>query len=429
MATLSFRLHAKQQNIQQSPARFKVVTAGRRSGKTYFAAVMLILEGLKNRSPSGFSLENSPVWYVAPTFGQGKDAIWKTLKSLARPIAKQIKEKDLTIVLPNNREITLKGSDNEESLRGPSLGYLVLDEFATMKPKVFEEILSPALSDMEADCLFIGTPKGKNHFYDMWMYGDSGNDPEWASFHFCSIDNPMINPKEIASAKRRLSREAFEQEYEASFKTGGGKIFKFDEFKIVDKLPPNLQGSIYITVDPAGFKEVSGLNESQIKRLDETAIAVVHVSSEGWHVLDLLHGRWGVRETSLQIIRAAQRYNPAGVGIEGGALKNAVLPYMEDQMRRMNIYPDIVELRHGGQRKIDRIVWSLQGRFQHGRIKFVKGDWNKDLIDQLLDFPDPLTHDDLADALAYVDQISSVVYATDEWETEDFEPLDEIAGY
>ena len=117
------------------------------------------------------------------------------------------------------------------------------------------------------------------------------------------------------------------------------------------------------------------------------------------------------------------------MGIEGGALKNAVLPYMEDQMRRMNIYPDIVELRHGGQRKIDRIVWSLQGRFQHGRIKFVKGDWNRALMDQLLDFPDPLTHDDLCDALAYVDQISSVVYATDEWETEDFEPLDEIAGY
>lgn len=435
MASLNFRLHAKQQEIYASPARFKVVPAGRRSGKTYYAAVTLILEGMKDYSPSGFSLVNSPVWYIAPTYGQGKDAIWKQLKTLARPIAKQIKEKDLTIVLPNGREITLKGSDNEESLRGPSLGYVVLDEYKDMKPNVFDEIISPALSDMEAGALFIGTPSGKNHFYDLYHYACSPADDEWDGFTFCSIDNPMIKEKEIMSAKRRMSREAFAQEYEASFSTGGGKVFVASDLETVAKVPNMSEGTVYVAMDPAGFKEIVGLNKSQIARLDEHAIVVCWVGRDGWYVLDVVHGRWGVRETSLQLIRVAQKWRPAAVGIEGGSLKNAILPYLEDQMRRMNIYFDVAELTHGGQKKTDRIVWALQGRFQHGRIKFVKDSKNNDgeyidaLTTQLLDFPDPLAHDDLVDALAYIDQISSVVYASDEYEIDDFEPLDEIAGY
>lgn len=426
---LDFWLHEKQQEVYDSEARFKVVTAGRRSGKTFFAAVMMILKSLEDYAPNGRSLQNSPVWYIAPTYGQGKDAVWKQLKTLARPLAKQIKEKDLTIIMPNDREIVLKGSDNEESLRGPSLGYVVLDEYADMKPQVFEEIVSPALSDMEGDALFIGTPKGKNHFYKQWMYADKSGDQEWAAFHFTSKDNPLISLKEIESAKRRLSREAFDQEYNASFKTGGGKIFKPEEIVITKEVPPELLGEVYIAVDPAGFKDVKGLTKSAVDRLDETSIAVVKATTEGWYVLDMIHGRWGVRETTLQIIKAAQHYKPHTVGIEGGVLKNAIMPYLEDQMRRMSIFLNVVEMTHGGQRKVDRIVWALQGRFQHGRIKFIKGAWNEWLTDQLIDFPDPLAHDDGPDSLAYIDQLATTVYSTDEAYTDDFEPIDEVAGY
>ena len=429
MANLNFVMHEKQQEIYDSVARFKVCAAGRRSGKTFFAAIVLIMMGLENFSPSGYSLKNSHVWYIAPTFQQARDVMWKTLKELVRPIAKQIKEKDMTVILPNDRYIVLKGSDNEDSLRGASLSYVVLDEYADMSPGVFDLIVRPALSDMEGGALFIGTPKGKNHFYQLWKEADDPKNYDMEAFHFCSIDNPIIPMKEIEAARRSMTKEGFKQEYEANFSTGGGNTFKSNEFKYAEKLPGGLQGSVYIAVDPAGFKDIGGLSKSAINRLDETAIAVVHVSQAGWHVLDMIHGRWGVRETSLQIIRAAQRYHPTAVGIETGALKHAIMPYLDDQMRRMNIYPNIVELKHGGQRKIDRIIWALQGRFQHGKITFIKAKWNDPLEDQLLDFPDPLAHDDLPDALAYIDQIATVIYSTNEYEQDDFEPLDEIAGY
>lgn len=434
MADLNFSLHEKQQDIFDSPARFKIVAAGRRGGKTYFAALMLIIEALKDYTPNGRSLVNAHVWYIAPTYQQARDIMWKQLKEMVRPIAKQIKEKDMTAVLPNGRYITLKGADNEDTLRGVSLGYAVLDEYADMKPGVFDLILRPALSDMEGGALFIGTPKGKNHFYELWKEGHKPENYDMESFHFCSKDNPMISLDEIEAAKRTMSRDAFRQEYEASFITSGGNIFKREEIEIVDKLPGNLvsRGTTYITVDPAGFREVAGLSKAQIAALDEHAIVVTHVTEKGWYVLDVIHGRWGIREASLRIINAARKYKPAAVGIEGGTLKHAIMPYLEDQMRRIGTFPNIVELSHGGQKKTDRIVWALQGRFQHGRIKFVKGSWNQALEDQLLDFPDKMAHDDLVDALAYTDQIASTVYFGDEeaeWEQDDFEVIDEIAGY
>jgi predicted phage terminase large subunit-like protein len=117
------------------------------------------------------------------------------------------------------------------------------------------------------------------------------------------------------------------------------------------------------------------------------------------------------------------------VGIEKGSLKNALIPYLEDQMRRMGVYPNIIEVTHGGKKKTDRITWSLQGRFEHGRILLKKNEkWNKPLVDQLLDFPNPLSHDDLPDALSYIDQVATTDYAQ-AFQVDDWEPIDAIAGY
>jgi len=444
MSTLNFHFHKSQQEVYNSPARFKVVVAGRRSGKTHYAAINLILEGLKNQSPRGYDMIDSYVYYIATSLPAARKNIWKKLKRIARPIltnpARDIKEKDMTIVLPNGRHIICLGADDPESLRGPSLSFACLDEYADMHPDTWEMVIRPALSDMDGSALFIGTPKGKNHFYNLYMYAtDPKNpDPEWEGFTFTSASNPMISASEIASAKRSMSKEAFEQEYNASFRTKASKFFDPKDFRTMDqsayrRMDPD--GTVYIAVDPNGFKDVNGLSRSQLERLDQTAIAVVKVTESGWYVLDMIHGRWGVRETSLQIIRAAQKYRPAKVGIEKGALKSAIMPYLEDQMRRLNVFPNVVELTHGGQRKVDRVIWALQGRFQNGRITFVQhedgpeDDWIDFVKGQLLDFPDPLSHDDAADALAYIDQISSTVYSMEDWEDNDYEPLDEVSGY
>lgn len=424
---LNFNLHDKQLEVFSSDARFKVCAAGRRAGKSYLSAVTLLIETLKEENRFGLSLRGKEVWYVAPTYQQARDIIWGLLKELGQGVIDTVHENTSTMTLVNGRTIKLKGSDRPDTLRGVSLAYVVMDEYAFMKPEVWDMIIGPALADSRGEALFIGTPSGKNHFYDLWLEGQSDENDDWASFHFNSLDNPIISEEELERARKRMSLDAFRQEFEASFSASGGGAFTASEFLYAESSP--VSGTIYIAVDPAGFGKGDGMVASNLKRLDDCAIAVVEVGAEGWFVHDMISGRWGVRETSLQILRAAQKYKAAVVGIESGSLKNAIMEYMEDQMRRLNVYPRIEPLSHGGQKKTERIMWALQGRFQNGRIWFKKNaPWLKKLEGQLLDFPNPLAHDDLPDALAYIDQIGSAVYDHG-WAEETFEPLDSWTGY
>jgi predicted phage terminase large subunit-like protein len=425
LKTLNFDLHKKQQEIFLSEARFKVVAAGRRGGKSYLSAVILLIEALKTTNEYGINLKNKETWYVAPTYGQAKDIMWNLLKDIGKDVIESALENTATLKLVNGRTIKLKGSDRPDTLRGVSLSYVVMDEYAFMKPEVWDLIINPALADTKGSALFIGTPEGKNHFYDLWLKADTLKG--WASFHFNSLDNPIIDPAELDTARERMSKEAFRQEFEASFEAAGGGAFKESDFIYLKDSPE--PGTVYISVDPAGYGEGDGMVKSKMKKLDETAISVVEVSSAGWFVLDIIHGRWGIRETSLQIIKAAAKYHPAALGVENGALKNAIMPYLQDQMRRLGTYPNIVPLTHGGKKKQDRITWALQGRFQNGRIFFKEGaPWIKDLTGQLLDFPNPMVHDDLIDSLAYIDQISNAIYDHGFTE-EEWEPTDPTSGY
>lgn len=423
---LLFDLHPNQLTIFNSKQRFKVCAAGRRFGKSYLSAVTLLIEGLKEENEFGYTLgTDKVVYYVAPTFQQGKDIMWKLIKQLGQGVIKDTLENTGVIKLINGREIHIKGSDRPDTLRGVGLSYVVLDEYATMKPSVWEEILRPTLSDVKGGALFIGTPAGKNHFYNLFIEAQKMDD--WDCFEFESADNPFIDSGEIENAKNTLSTEVYLQEYKASFRSGGGSVFKEKWFKNIKPIPE--KGSVYITVDPAGFTSTTGQKmTSKLSRLDECAISVVKVNQDGWHVIDIIVGRWDVRETSLKILRAAQKYHPAALGIEGGMAKNAIMPYMVDQMRRLNVYPNIVEVTHGGKRKVDRISWALQGRLEHGRISFSDEEYLTQLVEQALDFPNPLSHDDMLDSLAYIDQIAVTSYVDEVW-FDSWEPMDNEAGY
>ena len=98
-------------------------------------------------------------------------------------------------------------------------------------------------------------------------------------------------------------------------------------------------------------------------------------------------------------------------------------------MRRNQRFFRVEELSHGNKSKVDRVVWGLQGRFEHGMIKLNKGEWNMQFLDQLFQFPNALVHDDLIDSLAYIDQMASVAYAIDYIETEDFQVYDDTIGF
>ena len=160
----------------------------------------------------------------------------------------------------------------------------------------------------------------------------------------------------------------------------------------------------------------------------ETAIAVVKVGTNGWYVDNIIHGRWSLDETASKIFQAVRDYEPVSVGIERGIAKQAVMSPLTDLMKQYGRFFRVEELTHGNKKKTDRVMWALQGRFENGQIELRKAEWNNRFMDQLFQFPDPLTHDDLIDALAYIDQLAKVAYNYD-FEVDDHEILDIVAGY
>lgn len=415
---LNFELLPWQKEVYTSDTRFKVIVAGRRCGKSRLSAVSLLVEGL--RCPQG-----SAVMYVAPTQGQARQIIWDLLMELGREVISSSHVNNMDITLINGAKIYVRGSDRPDTLRGVSLTYLVLDEVADIKQETWEKVLRAALSDKKGKALFIGTPKGRNWFYDIYNLGLKEEDKEWNSWHFTTKDNPLIDPDEIEGAKKTLSSFAFKQEYEASFDNAGTDTFKEAWLKFGEE-PDG--GNYYIAIDLAGFENI-GMSQASKKRLDQTAISVVKVTEDGkWWVNKIEHGRWDIKETCQRIIKNIKEFQPAGVGIERGSLKNAVLPYLSDLMRSNNTYCHIEDLTHGNKKKTERVVWALQGRFEHGKVTLNKDeDWDE-FRDEFVMFPTPQVHDDLLDSLSYIDQLAVTSYFADDDE-EDLEPLDWISGY
>ena len=418
MATdLDIELLPWQQEVWADDTRFKIVAAGRRTGKSRLAAWLLIVNALQ--------AERGHVFYVAPTQGQARDIMWQTLLELGNPVISGSHINNLQIKLVNGATISLKGADRPETMRGVSLKFLVLDEYADMKPDVFEQILRPALADQKGCAMFIGTPMGRNHFYELYKYADLGDDDTYKSWHFTSYDNPVLDPAEIDVAKKSMSSYAFRQEFMASFEARGSEMFKEDWVKFGEE--SSGEGDYYIAVDLAGFEEV---NKKRTKntRLDETAIAVVKVNPNGWFVENIIYGRWTLDETAAKIFQAVRDYEPVSVGIERGIAKQAVMSPLMDLQKRHGTFFRVEELTHGNKKKTDRVMWALQGRFENGFVTLKKGEWNSRFLDQLFQFPDALTHDDLIDALAYIDQLAHVAYDYD-YEVDDYEILDVVSGY
>jgi phage terminase large subunit-like protein len=417
MTDLKVELLPWQQEVFEDSSRFKVIAAGRRTGKSRLAAWKLIIEGLQ--------CKRGHVFYVAPTQGQARDIMWQTLLEVGNPVIASSHINNLQIKLVNGATIALKGADRPETMRGVSLSFLCMDEYADMKPEVWEQILRPALADQKGDAMFIGTPMGRNHFYDLFQYASLSKDEQWKGWHFTSYDNPLLDKEEIDAAKKSMSAFSFRQEFMASFEAAGGELFKEEHVQFSEEEPDG--GQFYIAVDLAGFAEVQTAT-TKTSRLDQTSIAVVKAGTQGWWVADIIHGRWGVEKTARKIFEAVRDYQPVAVGIEKGALKNAVYPYLNDIMKSNQRFFRVEELTHGNKRKIDRIVWALQGRFEHGKITLNKGEWNAPFLDELFQFPNKLVHDDLIDSLAYIDQLAQVAYAID-YEEEEYELTDYYAGY
>jgi len=211
------RLTEPQQTISNSDARFRVVSAGRRFGKSFLSM---------NEMAKFARFPNKRIMYIAPTYRQARTVIWDDIKAqmIERRWAKKINESDLSIRLVNNSLITIRSAETKDALRGGKYDFLVLDEVADIDKDVWYSILRPTLSDRKGHALFIGTPKGLgNWFFDLWSNAKSLND--WSSWQFTTLQGGNVDAEEIEAARRDMAAREFEQEYEAQFVNYAGVIF------------------------------------------------------------------------------------------------------------------------------------------------------------------------------------------------------------
>ena len=424
MSDLKIKLLPWQQEVWTDPARFKVIAAGRRTGKSRMAAWRLIVSALE--------ADKGHVWYIAPTQQQARDIMWQQLLELGNPVIASSHVNNMQLTLINGSVISLKGADRPETMRGVALKFVVLDEYADIKPTVFEQILRPALADLKGHCIFIGTPKGRNHFYDIYKMGQSGK-PEtkdWKSWHFTSFDNPLLDKEEIEVAKNTMSTFAFRQEFMANFEAPQSDIFKEDWVVVKDKEEEPEHGTYYMAVDLAGFENVSKQASNKKKYLDQTSIAIVKVGDDNkWWVDKVDAGRWDIKEICERILDHVRLYDIQVIGIEKGSLMRALLPYLTEMMLKQSVYPRIEEIRIGNRSKVDRVVGALQGRFEHKQVELCDGEWVREFKDELLNFPTTGVHDDMVDSVSLIAHIANAaVYFDDDFD-EDYEPLDIISGY
>jgi len=423
---INLSLHPKQLEVFEDPRRFKIVVAGRRFGKSRLAVASGVAASMQTEM-NGYDLTDMGTFIIAPTHEQAKRIYFPLLKRTFGQHATRVLENTGRIELTNGRWLEVKGADKPDNMRGVGLGHVILDEYADMKPNVWEEIVRPALADVQGTALFIGTPRGKNHFYELVLEAQKDFDA-WGVWRFKSRDNPFLDPKEIEKAAANMTAEQFAQEFEASFAGSGVGLLKGEWLKTGAQ--PTGAGRYCIAVDLAGFIEAA--EAGKYKRSDHSVIAVVWVHAGGWHVKDIRYGHWGVRECAIQILKAAKDYGVRQLGIEKGILFNAVMPYLTDRMRAINFYPEIIPLLHGGQKKTDRVMWALAGRLEKGRLTFETGaPWLADFVEEYSDFPNPLARDDMLDALAYVDQLAGDAVFDEAVLSDygDWAPLDKEAGY
>lgn len=215
-------LTPKQNEIAKDRTRFRVVNAGRRFGKTILAVEEMI----------GFAIRDKDqrVAYIAPTFQQARDIAWEQLKNRCSTIAESVNESQLKITVKTVKggtsTITLKSWDAIETLRGQKFHFVVVDEVAMMRNfwSGWQEVIRPALTDTKGHAMFISTPKGFNHFYD--LYNLESKDTQYKSFHATSYDNPHLDANEIEEARRQVTEDQFYQEYMADFRKQEGLVYK-----------------------------------------------------------------------------------------------------------------------------------------------------------------------------------------------------------
>ena len=387
--TIDFpELHEAQQTVKDDPARWKILCAGRRFGKSRLG-VQLCLEQ---------ALDGGRVWWVAPTFAIARVG-WRDVVAAASEFPKEagvnIKIGDMEVTFPSGGSISVKSADNPQRLRGEGLNYLVMDEAAFVREETWTEVLRPTLTENKGSALFISTPIGMdNWFYHLWEKAETAED--WARFQFPTVANPIIDPAEVESAREDLGELVFAQEYLAEFISEGAQIFRSSWFNYYKEGVGTLwaDGQKYKINELQRFATVD-LAVSTKESADYTVVSVFgyHADDDKLFMLDMFRDRVEAPDIVPQIERMVGIHNLEWVGIERAGYQLAIVQFARRQGIR------IKELRADKDKRSRALP--LSAKMERGLVYFPKNaDWVSEVERELLTFPIGV-HDDIVDTLAY----------------------------
>ena len=208
--TTGYKPRPLQKAIHKSLKRWNVLVCHRRFGKSVMSVNQLIHSALS------FKGKNGRFAYLAPTYTQGKTIAWDYLKEFSQPVpGTKANESELRVDFPNGSRVRIFGCDRPDALRGIYLDGVVLDEYAQMPANLFGEVVRPSLSDRKGYAIWIGTPQGKNAFYDLYRQADGRS--EWFTAMYKASDTGILDKDELKDAQSIMTSDEYEQEYECSW--------------------------------------------------------------------------------------------------------------------------------------------------------------------------------------------------------------------
>ena len=350
--TIDAEPHAGQLEVHNSDARFKVLSAGRRWGKTRLG----VNECLDAASKGGRA------WWVSPSY-KTSEVGWRPLRQIARKIPNaEVRLVDRMVTLPGGGFVAVRSADNPDSLRGEGLDFVVMDECAFMQKEAWTEAIRPALSDRLGKALFISTPKGRNWFWEVYQRGIRGEEG-WQSWTFPTVSNPYIEASEVEAAKRDLPEIIYRQEYLAEFIESDGGVFRrVQEAAILEPQEPQ-----------AGRQYIAGVDVAS--SVDYTVVTVMDVETRSMVYMDRFN-RVDYPVLISRLESVYKRYNLSSMIVESNSIGRPVID--ELVARGLNIVPFLTTsaTKQG-------IIQNLQSAFENGQILVLD---DPVLIGELLSF-------------------------------------------
>jgi predicted phage terminase large subunit-like protein len=385
-------LHEAQQEVANSDARWKILCAGRRFGKTRLGVQMCM----------DVALRGGRAWWVAPTFSIARVG-WRDIaasaKSFPREIEPNVSLANMQIDLHSGGSIAVRSADNPQRLRGEGLDFLVMDEAAFVKPEVWQEVLRPTLTERKGSALFISTPIGRNNwFYDLWEQAEEGDN--WERFRFSTTDNPMIDPEEVEAARTEVGSIVFAQEYLAEFVDAGQGLLKpewINYFNIIPdtagQLKCHVAGSEYYldTLQKFGIVDLATTTN---KDSDYTVITSFAITPDNrLLVIDMVRQKLEGPDIIPAIKRAMDKNKLQYVGIERQGFQTAIIQMAQRSgIRVKNLKTD--------KDKVTRAL-PLSARMESGDVFLLRDThWLPEMEREIMTFPAG-AHDDIIDTLSY----------------------------